>query len=200
MFPPSYNIHGYFLLEDKTSGTGAKFNSLGKEGMFKAKPEHYIQNSIYGKDYGLPYCIYICTNKNDDDMYIEVVKLDFKLAEEMEKKAEAIVSSQYPPAKISETANFPKCKNLCEFKDVCHYSKPADKNCRSCFNCHAHDNGEFFCSKWNDVIPREAIPDACDAWQSITLVAKESPVTIVKNKPKSDDSMFKIDSNIALPQ
>jgi hypothetical protein len=168
-FPEKYGIDYYAILESKTSGTGAGFNKLNSEGMARAKPQHYIQNSIYGADYGIEHALYICANKNDDDLYVEVVKLDFELAKNMEVKAESIIFSQEPPPRIKEDPTFYICKSLCEFKDVCHFNQPAVKNCRSCINCSAVDNAEFFCSVENAVIPRDFVPKGCDNWQSITV-------------------------------
>jgi len=191
-FPERYKINGYAILESKTSATGAKFNNLGKEGLIKANPQHYAQNSIYGASYGIEHVLYICANKNDDDLYIEVANLDFKLAGQMEVKAESIIFSQEPPAKLSENPTFVKCKNLCDFKEICHHNKPAVKNCRSCINCAAVDNAEFFCSKWNGVIPREEVYKGCPEWVTILPAIVGKVIPIKKNK----NSDFVLDSDI----
>lgn len=168
-FPERYRVDGYAILESKTSGTGRGFNETLKEPIQIAKPQHYAQNSLYGYDYGIEWVLYICANKNDDDLAIKVEKLDFDLAKRLILKAEEIIFSQEPPARISENANFMQCKSLCEFKDICHFQKPAVKNCRSCVNCSAVDNAEFFCSVHVGIIPRDFVKDGCDTWQSITI-------------------------------
>lgn len=179
-FPSSYNIPNYLVLESKTSGTGATFNKLDKEGMALARPAHYIQNSIYGYDYGIEHALYICANKNDDDLYIEIVKLNFNLAKQMEAKADSIIFSQIPPERISETPNFFTCKSLCEFKDNCFGGKAAVKNCRSCEYCSAVDSAEFYCSKENGIIPRDFVKTGCDNWKSITNVMHEKISIVTK--------------------
>lgn len=166
-FPERYKINGYAILESKTSGAGAKFNNLSKNKMIIEKPDHYAQNSIYGASYNIDHVLYICANKNDDDLYIEVAKLDFKLAEQMELKAEAIVFSQEPPPKLSENPTFFTCKSLCDFKDICHAQAPIEKNCRSCKKCSAVDDAEFYCSHWDGVIPRSHVPAGCHEWVAI---------------------------------
>jgi len=183
-FPERYKINGFAILESKTSGTGAGFNNLGKDGLSKSKPQHYAQNSIYGASYSIDHVLYICANKNDDDLYIEVAKLDFNLAKQMEVKAESIIFSHEPPPKLSENPTFLQCKSLCDFKDICHFQKPAIKNCRSCTNCSAVDNAEFFCSKWNGVIPREEVYKGCPEWATIlpSIVGKTS----AKKQPFSE--------------
>jgi len=197
-FPSAYGIAGFAILESKTSGTGAGFNSLEAKGLAKAKPAHYIQNSIYGADYDIQHVLYICANKNDDDLYIEVAKLDFNLAEQMEVKAHSIIFSQEPPAKISENPTFFQCKSLCDFKDVCHHGKPAVKNCRSCVNCSAVDNAEFFCSVHNGIIPRDFARLGCEQWLDITAtVGTQQSITKPKNTTKVvQDTEYEIESGL----
>jgi hypothetical protein len=168
-FPESWKINEPVLVSSKTSGTGAGFNKAKNEPLATGKPQHFIQESVYGRGYGIKYVIYLCVNKNDDDLAVKVEKLDFKLAENMEIKAEKIIFARTPPPRLSENANFYECKSLCRFKDVCHFKKPAEKNCRSCVRANAVDNGEFYCEQWNAIIPRDAVAAGCDNWQSITL-------------------------------
>jgi len=168
-FPQSWGIDEPLTLSCKTNGTGAGFNSVLKDHISVSKPQHFTQESVYGRSLGITHSLYICANKNDDDLAIQVVKLDFELARQMELKAEEIVFSQTPPARLSENANFFECKNLCEFKDVCHYQKPAVRNCRSCVKCRPVDGAEFYCEQWNGIIPRDVVPKACGEWQSITV-------------------------------
>lgn len=171
-FPASYGITDYALLSCKTNGTGAGFNKVKNEPLEIAKPEHYTQECVYGESFGIEHVLYINANKNDDDLAIQVVKLDFELAKQMEVKAESVIFSQTPPARYSENPTILKCKSLCEFKDICHFNKPAVKNCRSCVNCSAINNAEFFCAKWNAQIPREEVSKGCPEWVSITAQAQ----------------------------
>lgn len=168
-FPESWQIPGPFTLSCKTNGTGAGFKAVLEEPISKSKPQHFIQESVYGRSLGITHSVYINANKNDDDLAIQIVKLDFDLAKRMEQKASEIVFSRTPPPRLSENANFFQCKSLCEFKDVCHYQKPAVRNCRSCVKCVPVDGAEFYCEQWGAVIPRHAVLQACDQWQSITV-------------------------------
>lgn len=171
-FPERYSITDYAIQESKTSATGAKFTRLHKEPLSLVKPVHYAQNSIYGYDFDIKYGLYMCADKNNDDLCIKVEKLDFALAERMIAKAEDIVFSQSPPTRISESSTYGKCVHECDFREICHLGKPAQVNCRSCVNCSAVDNGEFYCDKWAAVIPRDAVAAACPEWKSITLETK----------------------------
>lgn len=168
-FPPSYGIDEPVLLEFKTNGTGNGFNKLVSNGMAVEKKMHYAQTSTYGSDeaYRFRYVLYLNINKNDDSIHVELVKLDWKLGDQMRLKAETIIFSQTPPPRLSDNPTFQEC-GWCHLKDVCHTGALPEKNCRSCKNCRPIENGEFFCDVHNGAIPREYVPQGCDAYFPIT--------------------------------
>lgn len=167
--PARYNLPddcAAFLNEFKTSGTGAKFANLLKNGVKVEKPEHYAQMCTYGRKYGFKWALYMCINKNDDDLHVELVKLDWKFGEELERKAEIIIMAQDPPAKISQSAAMFQCK-FCDMAGICHGGEPIDRNCRSCANAKPIENGEWSCLEWGATIPADAIPNACPKYAPI---------------------------------
>jgi len=161
MLPERYGILFGMLSEYKTKGTGAGFVKLCKEGVKLVHPQHYAQMSMYGRAYGYKYALYMCVNKNDDSLHVEVVELDWQLGEELERKAYDIITAQVPPAKIAETPAFHVCKR-CHFSDICFSGGQVEKNCRSCVNARPVDNGEWYCSVFEDVIPSDFIKQGCD--------------------------------------
>lgn len=165
--PQQYQIAQPFLLEFKTNKTGSDFKKLQKEGVKIAKPVHYGQMCVYGKNYNLPFCLYMCIDKNTDELYIEVVKLDFKHAEQLERKAHIIIHADVPPQKLSESATYQECKNFCDFKEVCHEGKQIMRNCRSCIKSRPVENKEWFCTYHQANIPKQYIPMACDNYEPI---------------------------------
>ena len=172
--PARYGIDEPVLLEFKTNGTGAAFNKLGDCGMAVAKPQHFAQTSVYGSDpnYRFRYVLYLNINKNDDSLHVELVKLDWKLGDQMRQKAEQIVLSQEAPPRLSDNPTFHKC-GYCAFKDICHKGAIPEKNCRSCKNAKPVDGGEWFCEVHNGVIPRDFVKTGCaDNYIPITAVAK----------------------------
>ena len=167
--PERYGINEPVLLEFKTNGTGAGFNKLLSDGMPVAKPQHFAQTSTYGFKYQFRYVVYLNICKNDDNIHIEVAKLDHKLGAQMEAKAERIILSQTPPARLSDNPTFRDC-TWCGMKGVCHKADKPAVNCRSCKNASPVENAEFFCSVHNAIIPREVIPQACPQYKAITDV------------------------------
>lgn len=167
VLPERYGIEEPVLLEFKTNGTGQGFNKLAEDGMPIAKPEHFAQTSTYGKKYNFRYCVYLNINKNDDSLHIEVVKLNHNLGEQMIMKAEQIIMSQTPPARLSDNPTFHKC-GYCHMKEVCHKGAVVEVNCRSCTFARPVENAEWFCDVHNGVIPKDFIPKACPSYKAIT--------------------------------
>lgn len=158
---PDWGIVDPALLECKTSGTGAGFNNLDTKGLQATKPEHFIQDSVYGKGLNLTHCLYVAENKNDSDWHFQLIKLDSQIAEEAWRKAEFIIlEATEPPKKISNRRNFFLC-NMCKMQGICHDNLPTDINCRSCKNARPIDNAQWYCNHWNAVIPTDAILQAC---------------------------------------
>ena len=165
--PAHYKLSDPILLgEFKTSGTGRKFSELLKSGVAIAKPEHFAQMSVYGFKRQIKYALYLCINKNDDDLHVEIVRLDWGLAEMLEKKAGDIITSTVPPNRISQQSTYFKC-TLCDFKRICWEGYPLDKNCRSCRNSVPTENAQWHCGLYQAVIPKDYIAKGCDNWQPI---------------------------------
>jgi hypothetical protein len=161
MLPERYGIPFGMLSEYKTKGTGAGFVKLCKEGVQLVAPQHYAQMSMYGRAYGYKYALYMCVNKNDDSLHVEVVELDWRLGEELERKAYDVITAQVPPAKIAETPAFHTCK-MCHFSGICFSGEAVEVNCRSCVNASPVDNGEWYCNVYQGVIPSDFIKQGCD--------------------------------------
>jgi len=151
-----------FLLEMKTHNVKSFIHYLDK-GLIKSKSQHYDQMNGYGYKMQLQYGIYFPENKNDDDIQVTVIKLDWQRGAELERKAEEIIIAKQPPTKISENPDYFECQ-YCAFKQVCHYGAELAKNCRSCRMSSPVENGEWFCSRYGENIPKSVISKGCDGW------------------------------------
>lgn len=148
------------ILECKSSRTGAPFNGLIKHGVMREKPCHYVQQSGYGQGLGIGYACYITRNKNDSDIFVEIVDLDFGLADEMKKKALFIITTNELPKRVSDKRNYFEC-NMCSVRDLCFDRKEPVANCRNCVNSKPTDNGEWYCNLWESTIPKADIIKGC---------------------------------------
>lgn len=142
------------------------FAKHAKEGVRSAKPQHYTQMNVYGRRYGYHFGLYVPVNKNNDEIKVEVVRLDHKLGESYEERAVNIIQAQEPPRRISERDTHKECMS-CDFKMICHYSAPIEKNCRSCANAVAIADGTWYCNAFIGTIPDNYIPHGCDYWTPI---------------------------------
>lgn len=163
--PIRYGHFGPILIEIKTQ-KDKKFSLLQGKGVQKEKPMHFVQASVYGRGKGLQYCLYVAVNKEDDDLNIELIELDWGLADAEISKAESIINSRFAPRRIHENASFFECK-YCPAVGVCHLNAPVPKNCRSCFHSEPINGSQWRCNKWNAVIPKLEIPKGCEAWQQL---------------------------------
>lgn len=163
VLPPQYLINEPVLGEFKTHNDKS-FQKLKKEGVKRAKPDHFAQMSTYGRKRGMRYAIYMAINKNDDELYIEVVELDWGYGHDLERKAEAVITSQFPPPRVSESPADYRCK-FCNFKAICHEGAPYVKNCRSCLYSTPTDDGQWGCHFHKAIIPANFIRLGCGNWQ-----------------------------------
>lgn len=169
-FPVAYNIDEPVLLEFKTNGTGAGFKKLESEGMAQAKPQHYAQTCVYGADpqYNFRYVLYLNVCKNDDEMHVELVKLNHDIGRHMHLKAEKIVFATEAPPRISQDPTRFSCK-FCAAKGICHNGEPiTERNCRSCKHSVPIENKQWGCKHYGMIIPKENIPLGCkDFYEAI---------------------------------
>jgi hypothetical protein len=164
--PPDLNVNEKLLCEFKTKKHGADFNNIVKNGVKFEEPVHYDQMCVYGRFYDIQYAIYIVVNKNNDDMHIEIVKLDHALADRKIELAEKIIRSRQAPNRVASSKNYLACK-MCDMSGVCWDNVPPEKNCRSCWKAKPIEDKQWFCEEYNSVIPNEFIKNGCDKWEPV---------------------------------
>lgn len=155
-----------FLNEFKTNGTGAGFTNVEAKGIAREKPKHFAQMSQYGLYYQLKYGLYLIENKNDSDIIVQIVELDWNLGKQLTHKASEIINAIAPPNKISENPSYSECK-YCNFAGPCHNKEAIEKNCRSCRNAKPIENKQWLCQQYGQVIPESFIKQGCDSHVSI---------------------------------
>lgn len=157
------------LLECKTAGE-KPFEQVQKEGVFKAKPEHYAQMQVYmhyveGKT-KLRKALYFVVNKNNDDIYTEIVDYHEGDAEHYIEKAKSIIDTTHD---ASASPGW-KC-GFCSFRNMCaSHKKSRDESIPgvpvsriSCRNCvHAKlDQGTWSCKLTGNELDFTAQLEAC---------------------------------------
>lgn len=154
------------LLGEFKTHKNTSFNDLVKKGVIRSKPKHYKQMCSYGRAYGLTHGLYCAVNKDTDELHHEIVKLDYREADDLFRKAENIILSQVQPQKIAQVETYYECK-LCALSGICFRGEAPDLNCRSCKNAFPVDNGEWLCKAHGKIIPPEVIKIGCAGYERI---------------------------------
>lgn len=167
LIPPArYGTNRQPLLGEFKTHNAKSFAKLLDKKLIAAKPQHYKQMCTYGPYYECRQGLYCAVNKDTDDLYFEIVDLDYKLGQEMVKRGEDIITSPVQSPKISMVKTFFTCK-ICHFSGICHDGEMPEKNCRSCEHSIPIDNGEWACKFHNVKLEYETIYKGCDSWRRI---------------------------------
>lgn len=160
----------WHLLEFKTINAKG-FTRLSNQGVEKAKPEHYAQMLLYMHlaNPQLTRALYLCCNKDTDEIHAERVKYDAAKAIALVEKARRVIETSQAPPRISEDANNYVCR-YCDFKPLCFGAEPpapavlSQVNCRTC--CHATavtdtPGARWHCNKHEHDLHRDQQTAAC---------------------------------------
>jgi hypothetical protein len=139
------------------------FDALVKDGVEKAKLQHYVQMQVYMHYTGIDRALYVAVCKNDDHIFTERVRYAKEKALSFIERAKRLASSDNIPPPITSDPTWWQCK-MCPAHSFCHQKQPAKEiNCRTCSNVTAEADGSWHCVKWGDTIPTpEAQLEGCD--------------------------------------
>lgn len=169
----------WHLLEFKTHNAKS-FATVARDGVEKAKPEHWAQMQIYMRWAGLERALYLAVNKDNDELYAERVSADSAAGERLEAKAERVIFAPEPLERISNDPAFYKCKG-CAFNAVCHTPKVPAPNCRNCVHATPERDGDglWTCARFGgDPIPLDMQREGCGEHRLIpALLARWGEVT-----------------------
>ena len=159
------------VLEVKTS-SDKYFKIMQRDGVEKAKPEHFAQMQLYMHWSKCTRALYFVVNKDNEEIYTERVEYQADVAQALINKATAIIDAETPPERLSNDASWFECK-FCDYYGMCHGQELPAVNCRSCaystpvktgnaaWTCGRYDNAE---------IPLEAQREGCDGHRYIPVL------------------------------
>jgi hypothetical protein len=158
----------WFLLEFKTHNFKSFTKLVDAKSVKIIKPVHYAQMQVYMHFRNLKFALYCAVNKNDDDLYFEIVPYDERAALSELTKSETVIDSISLPDRIpgASPALF-DCK-YCDYCGPCHRGEPMVRSCRSCKFVRATDNQSWTCAKFNSVIPLDYVLKGCDQYSPMT--------------------------------
>lgn len=143
------------LTEFKTHNDKS-FQKLVKEGVRAAKFEHYVQMNQYMGEYKLSHALYLATNKNDDDLYAEIIAFDEGNYQTFKNRARTIILRQDAPPRINNSPSWWQCR-FCDYKGICHNAHPVERNCRTCKWANTYEDGTWRCN-----VPSQPIGEGSD--------------------------------------
>lgn len=135
-----------------------------KAGVRLGNPAHYatIQFYLHGK--GLTRALYMCTNKDNEDLHIERVEYDAEFALRLIAKVERVISTPEPPSRLcSKRDDFRGA--FCKQKDVCWQEAWPRAHCRSCIHATPllDGNAGWDCARWSKPLSLDEQADGCAA-------------------------------------
>jgi hypothetical protein len=147
------------LGEYKTHGQKS-FDELVNKGLAAAKPEHYQQMQVYMTKRGIKLGLYMAVNKNTDELKLFWVIAAPMVGAGLLGKAHDVITAPLPPMRINNSPSWFKCR-FCDHRGVCHMGEPMEVTCRSCAFSKPIEDGQWYCSNWQSVIPYEHTKIGC---------------------------------------
>lgn len=138
------------LLEIKTMNEKA-FKDITKNKLKMSKPEYFIQLMVYMHYQQEKYGLFVATNKNTEELYIEIIDYNEKVATKAIHRAIDIIHTTVPPSRLSDDPKFYKC-GWCAYKAQCHEMAAFKRTCRTCEKVAIGPNGTWLCSKQENKI------------------------------------------------
>lgn len=169
---PDFQDQNIAVLTEMKTHNDKSFQKLKKEGVQESKPEHYTQMQVYMRAYSLPAALYLAVNKNNDEIWAEIIYLHSEFADQEIDKGIQITTINTVPSRISNNSSWFKCK-WCEHNDVCHKGKMPEVNCRTCRHSTTKDDGTWFCTLHNDTLTKEMQLAACAGYNPSEFYGKK---------------------------
>ena len=139
------------MLGEYKTHSDKSFSKLVQLGVKSSKPEHWTQMNQYMGHYNLTHGLYMAVNKNDDQLYAEIITFDEEVFKFDVNLANTISHARKPPPKANNSPSFYLCK-YCDFQDICHKKAPIKRTCRTCEHAVMEDGGAWSCSIQNNLI------------------------------------------------
>ena len=159
--------------EFKTS-SDKLFKKLVKGGVQKEKNAHFVQMQVGMEKFNAQYSVYMCKNKNDDDLYVEIIERNTYVANHFLERFDEIVFQDNPPKKEFKPDSM-SCK-WCDMAYLCHMNNTdsVDVNCRTCQHSypsqHENEASQWCCSKYQCIIPKDKAMQGCGKWEMRNLM------------------------------
>lgn len=141
------------------------FKKLLADGVRLSKKTHYVQMQTYMGKFGLLYALYMAVNKNNDELYCEIVQYEGQTDTVFMERARRIIYDPGLPDRIRNASpGFHVCKHLCDYPLVCFGTQKPDRNCRTCMNGFAMPDGTWQCAPRAHTLTKAEQIAGCSAY------------------------------------
>lgn len=157
----------YYLVEFKTSNNN-NFNRLQDKGLRVANPTYYAQVLAMMERTRTEKCIHLTVNKNNSELYCEIVEADNAKAITFYDRAVSIVDTQEVPKLYSLNHTNSEC-TWCDYKPYCHDQDVSDinHNCKLCVQAKPDKlSGKWVCRSTGELLDNFTI---CDNYKLLRL-------------------------------
>lgn len=149
------------------SANHSSYKKLTSKELEDEYPTYYAQVIANMDGQKLPATFYVIQDKNNSERFQMFIEADPGIAAELKRKAYDIITATHLPDRISERPGWFECRELCDFRDICHMGKAVDRNCRTCRHSVANvKEGEpaWWCNHKNKELTKEEQLKACEKW------------------------------------
>jgi PD-(D/E)XK nuclease superfamily protein len=158
-------------LVDVKTINAKRFKEIVKKSMKNVFPKYWAQAHGYMGHVKLDRAMFIFACKDDDQIHVERFEFDPAVFALYEARAERIVRSAEPPARIAESADDDECK-YCAMRELCHGTAAPMVNCRTC--AHAtpllDGDGWWHCSRHDGEIGERNQRQGCGDHRFIPIM------------------------------
>lgn len=121
------------------------FRELEKNGVLKAKKQHWWQMQGYMLGTGIERALYVAVCKDNDEMYTERVYFDEEKAKALIRRGHSLALCERLPEPLSADSTWWQCK-MCPAHNFCFSSHLCEEvNCRTCAHVTPTKDGKWLC-------------------------------------------------------
>lgn len=175
------------VLEVKTFNA-KQFDWLKKNGVKKAKLQHWVQMQVYMRGLQLDRAYYVAVCKDTDEIWTERVRLDTKAADAAIARALAIIAAPEPAPRLDAAA--PPCVLVskdgtrwpCDYFELCHGEAMPARSCRTCISVTPRADGTWHCERKQALLDGAAQRAACGDHLTIPAAVNAQVVAVDEAK------------------
>jgi hypothetical protein len=147
------------------------FAPIAKDGVKKAKPQHFAQMQLYMGLAGFKRALYLVVNKNTDELHGERIEFDRDFFGRLMARAKRLIDTAKGPEKIAKRPDDFRCK-FCAGHSLCWGAKDGEpavpikggQTCRTCVHATAETDREgavWTCAKYNTALESTDVGASC---------------------------------------